>query len=403
MVHPNVTEVERFACTSPWLVIIIQLLSGEIIEWDKVWIYPFKHLVVYHEQIRQFIKLLEEADLDSLKAGDMLQTLKKTLSQIASSSDPKRTDYEYSDTNVERIMEENAHWFPKHDLKLRHSLHAADNEKEEKANSAAEIHIDPPERVQVGEIGVDKPDASGGHNKSMEDLRRKHLEPTCTCLRNARDHLKLVIDVIDGDLAGLMTLRRAVSDGSLRKIRFKDLWNLFKPGDLVITSKRPHQAFRVIFVTGGRPLMTTNTIFNTDKSRADYQDQDQGSKVSPFKIDCVRFDFDGEIYGPVQEQISINHYDEEKYIVELQVYPIRLADDELELRQSLVNRGQHFTTYREFKHKWYAGPSLSDGLEEVYHLARPDLELFGANIHSDRKRGNYRFRGGIAATSALEG
>ena len=373
MVHPNSTELERFVCTSPWLVIIIRLLSGEAIDRGYVWIYPFKHLVVYHERIRQFIKLLEEVDLDSLKAKDMLQTLKKTIVQFASSSDPKRTDYEYSDTNVERIMGEIAHWFPKHHKKMQQSLADADCEKGEETKPAAEALVNRPERVQSGESGgLDNPDTGGSCNKSMEDLRRTHPDPTCTCLRNARDHLKLVVEVIDGDLAGLMVLRRAISDGSLRKIRFKDLWNLFKPGDLVVTSKRPHQAFRVIHVSGGRPLMTTAIIFNEDKSRADYQNDDRGSKVSPFKIDCVRLDFDAEKYGPVQEEMNINHYDEERKIVELQVYPIRFADDELELRQNLMKRGQHFIEYREFKHKWYAGMTISGRLQEVNHLSAPD-------------------------------
>ena len=366
IVHPNSTDVERFSCTSPWLVIIIQLLSGEIIDRSSIWIYPFKHLVVYQEQFKQFVTLLEEVDLDSLKARDMLQILTTTISQIVSSSGPKQPDYEYSYTNVERIMGEYADWFPKHHKKVQQSLPHADNEKEEEKEGkpAAEAFTERPERAQLGGFGLDNTDTGGGCNKSREDLEQKHVDHTCTCLRDARDHLKLVIDVIDGDLVGLMKLRQAISDGSVRKIRFKDLWNLFSPGDLVVTSKRPHQAFRVIFVSGGRPLMTTSTIYNEDKTRADFQYENEGSKVSPFKLDCVRFDFDGEKYGPIQEEININHFDEEKDVVELQVYPIRFADDESKLRQNLVKRAQHFTTYREFKHKWYAGLSLS-GHEEV--------------------------------------
>ena len=364
MVHPNTTEVERFLCTSPWVLVVIRLLSDERLDPTGVFIYPFKHLLVYHEQIRHFVKLLEEIDLNSLKARDMLQTLQKIVSQVASSPGPKQIDFDLSDTSVENTFER-MHWHPRHKKKLQQSPAHVDSEKAENTKPVAEAFMNRPERAQVGQIGLDNNDTVGGCNESVEVLGHKHLDPTCTCLRDARDHLKLVIDVIDGDLAGLMTLRQAISDRSLRKIRFKDLWNLFQPGDLVVTSKRPHQAFRVIFVSGGRPLMTSAILVNENDTRADFQDVDRRSKVSPFRIDCVRFGFDGKNYGPVQEEVNINHYDEEKEIVELEVYPIRFADDEMGLRQNLIKRGKHFTTYREFKHKWYAGLSLSGRLQEV--------------------------------------
>ena len=106
----------------------------------------------------------------------------------------------------------------------------------------------------------------------------------------------------------------------------------------------------------------------------DYIDEERKSrKSSAFKIDCVKLDFDGEVFGPVMETISILQFDEERKITELDVYPIQFDGNESMLRATLVKRGEHFATYRDFKHKKYAGLSLGHLEEEVRSQRMPSM------------------------------
>ena len=210
----------------------------------------------------------------------------------------------------------------------------------------------------------------------------------CTCLKDARDHLRLLVETIDLHLGSLLTLRNAIRDRSLSKIRFEHLWHLFQPGDLVVTSKQPYQAYRVIHASGGRPLLTTKEVLLDDRPIQERQIFRRQSQLSPFKIDCVRFDFDGEKFGPVQDTISIFEYEEDRMITKLDVYPMTYAEKEEEVMNSLLDRGRRFAEYRDFKHRRYDGLSLSEPQEEVSKsrkLLPPEQHADGHSWSKDRK------------------
>lgn len=96
--------------------------------------------------------------------------------------------------------------------------------------------------------------------------------------------------------------------------------------------------------------------------------------MSPFNIDCVRFDFDGEKFGPVQDTIKIFEYEDDRLISKLDVYPIVYAEREVEVSKTLLDRGRRFAVYRDFQHKRYEGLSLDNPQEEVSII--PDLHMW---------------------------
>ncbi|KAI4262402.1 MAG: hypothetical protein L6R42_002424, partial [Xanthoria sp. 1 TBL-2021] len=159
----------------------------------------------------------------------------------------------------------------------------------------------------------------------------------------------------------------AIVNHELEKIGFRDLWLLFKPGDLVITSQKPHLARRVLRVHGGRPLLTKN---HTDPEDAPsgintYEDPGRKAGISPFVIVSVGIDFDGAKFGPIHETTDISKFDDEKNIVELEIYPMGFSKNAKALREILLNRGQRFAQLGSFKHKRYTGLSLTDPAEEI--------------------------------------
>lgn len=363
--QPRATELARITVTSPWLSIVIELLTGHTDTYLRgcQLIYPFKYLVLYQKQIKMFVKLLDEIGVDSLKVGEMMPTLTQVVKQVVASLGPERIDFTHSIDSTAKIV-----------LKW---------------DSYFLIHLKKAQKSSPADEGMEEPDVctdqllSSGNNTGIGQSDEKRpkvaehelLRLRCTCLKDARDHLQLLCTVIDEHLSDLLLLHSAVSNRSVKKIKFQDLWLLYNPGDLVVSSKAPLQAYQVLHISGGRPLMTKSKLTlpeGPEGSRREvYQDQDRKFRVSPFKIDCVRFDFDGEKFGPVNEIINIAQFDEERNIVELGVYPIDFAEDKAVLRKTLLTRGQRFAAFGDFKHQKYAGLSLGDPPEEVRRNCKP--------------------------------
>ena len=141
----------------------------------------------------------------------------------------------------------------------------------------------------------------------------------------------------------------------------------------MVTSRQPRQAYRVIHVSGGRLLLMTKDFESGNKDAEARPTLRRHSQMSPFNIDCVRFDFDGETFGPVQNTISIHEYEEERIITNLEIYPIGYAEDEETLLKALLDRGRRFTAYQEFQHRRYEGLSLTEPQEEVNIIRKPSL------------------------------
>ena len=369
---PRATNLARFYFTSPWFFVVIELLTGQPLADLSIyeWVYPFKYPVAYLEHIKKFVQLLDEIEL-SLSVDDLLPTLTRVAEQVATSLGSNRSDFTYSTERTERILRM---------AKYHFHLHFEKAEKRSRADSAkVNTEGETNESHSRDNSGI-----AHSTTNSSTIAEQKSSRLPCSCLRDARDHLQLLRNVIDEYLSDLLYLQRAISDRSLKKVKFQDLWFLYKPGDLIVTSKQPHQAYRVVHVCGGRSLMTKSAVLHVPSE--DYQDQNRKPKVSPFKIDCVRLDFDGENFGPVQATIDIVEFYEERNITDLSVYPMDFAEKKTELRDSLLARGRRFASFQDYKHQKYVGLSLDDPQEEVrrsYKLINSNIKLTFSQIRTD--------------------
>ena len=364
-IQPGATELARIICLSPWLSIVLEVLAGQYVNpWDT-WIYPFKHILVYEKQIRKLVDLLSEVGLEEFQAKELPSMLRRIFRLIPLDLVPTRNEHDYSDFNFENILPFWSKSLRGHFEKAKRSL----TRSWEKPCSVEErdkkrIGSSPPFSPQTNENADRK---NQNRRETADPAEHKQSNLACTCLREAKDHLQLLVAVIDEYMAPLLTLRDSISERSLKKIQFRDLWLLYQPGDLVISSKSsklPLQAYRVVNMCGGRQLITKPPI-SYGNQLSFHQDKDRMSGISPFKIDCVLIDFDGETFGPVKKTIEISAFNDEREITELDVYPIDFSEHPSMLRDTLIKRGKHFATYRDFKHKRYSGLSLGDVKEEV--------------------------------------
>ena len=198
-------------------------------------------------------------------------------------------------------------------------------------------------------------------------------------------HLKVLVDFIKEELAEVIILREKIADGTQDKIRFEDLWHLFKPGDIIYSKENDYdQLFKVFFVTGGQSLKRSRTrdeaneISNIREKVSmryfippELQDEDdeesiekmlreEGSGIgtwTPFKVDCYVFGFDGESCGPVAMCKKIRAYVGDREISDLPMYPLRFHPKKDELLRRMQERGSKFLFAGG--HKSYDGRTLA--------------------------------------------
>ena len=366
--HPDTSGIARLAFRSPWPFVLIELLSGERIVTIDSWIYPFKHFVVFEKQIRKFIALLSEIDVDDVEAKDLSQTLSRIFREVVRTLGPKRDDVEMSDTYVSNVLQKYEE-LESHRSKVRKS---SPEKQGEELEDDIEADSGP---SSMSPVADPNPEVSASSKLAPEALPvPKQVRYMCTCLKDARNHLQLLIQTMVLHLGSLTTLHKAIRDRAVSKIRFEDLWHLFQPGDLVVTSRQPYQAYRVLHVSGGRPLLTTTDIARSDKD-PEAKPSSYRSQVSPFTVDCVRFDYDGEKFGSVQDSFSIFEYEEDRMIIKLDVYPMSYAEKADELTKTLLDRGRRFAEYQGFQNKRYEGLSLGEPQEEVSERELLTIEI----------------------------
>jgi hypothetical protein len=167
--------------------------------------------------------------------------------------------------------------------------------------------------------------------------------------------LKMLVEVMDTDLKPMFDLRRRIKEGSLTHIAFQDLWHLFEFGQDVRTSDAELQFYRVVRYSGGRPDLVPRL--------GDMSGLRMESWKLCFTVDVVHLDFDGNVYGSIQQSFIIRKYDGEKPITSLPIFPVAFDPDRKALRKYLNKRGDtwlELTQADRSTHKHYIGLTLDE-------------------------------------------
>ncbi|KAL8980795.1 MAG: hypothetical protein Q9205_004224 [Flavoplaca limonia] len=346
-------DLDRILFMSPWLFILIELLTGQdSLRYSRQFVYPFKHLLTYSEHVKLLLERLTSLDLDSFRVEDMVPTLTQAVAAVANDLGSEYSTVEISNENTTKVL-----------VKLDFTKHF-----QKAAESASSAPSDPSQ----GDVPV--PPSTQADSLATEAEQTKFK---CTCLKDARDHLQALFDVMNVYLSELMAEHSAIAERRQRKIKFYNLWLLFKPGSLITKPQLPYRAYRVLRVHGGRPLLSTAVVdpeygasgVNT------FLDTARKSGISPFVIECMGIDFDGANFGPIHERVEIGEFEGWKTIVELEAHPIDFVNDAQSLKNSLIARGHRFAQLRGFQHKKHSGLSLTDPEEEIDSEVIVDLTM----------------------------
>jgi len=210
--------------------------------------------------------------------------------------------------------------------------------------------------------------------------------------------LECLVQFVDVEMEDIRCVKEEVASGTLTHISFEYVQHLFRPGDLVFTRPASHhqqhearRAYRVLFVTGGRPQFESYREQKEQKYVSIY-DKDRGvdiggievfpediisqglqgkaTKMTPLVLDCFYIDFDGYSYGPRSQRFIVPEFSGTKRITELDVYPANFDPDCEKVRHALRRRGKDFVEYAHGTHMEYHGRTLADSTRMPQGLKR---------------------------------
>ena len=230
-----------------------------------------------------------------------------------------------------------------------------------------------------------------------EGICVEEAEDLADSLEALRD-LRCLIEFIDVELKPVADSYRNMTR---QKIPFCDLWHLFKPGDLVHSpvgnttpefmvhngqnvqqggsNDRYQEVWRVAYTTGGRPILEPAPAKH--RSMEKYTPAGVKSTVNDFWITAISVDFNGSCYINQTYRFDISHFDGERDITSLELYPLKYAPQADELKSKCKSRGEAFREYTTFKYRYYAGKTLTCA-PNGFHAPELDYSKHSENIDS---------------------
>ncbi|KAK4121226.1 hypothetical protein N657DRAFT_601141 [Parathielavia appendiculata] len=197
--------------------------------------------------------------------------------------------------------------------------------------------------------------------------------------RTALAHLRKFVDFIERYLVPHWSRAAGTSQ---RKFRFNDLWMAFQPGELLHkpVSSEPGQNSDAAQRSGTKMYQTAWRLYSIvfDRIQDDKPDDIGETSTRELDIHAYYWDYDGTSYIPVIKRFSIKHYEGDKDITSLEVFPLRFAKDSEKLKDTLSKQGTMFLKAVRCKHLAYDGWTLTRGPTDD-----PEKPLVMEHVDSD--------------------
>ncbi|KAI1365599.1 hypothetical protein F5Y08DRAFT_172256 [Xylaria arbuscula] len=312
VLQTNDTEIHRVRIQSqPVLGHLTSLLNEtEQRSTPRTFLRPFKALVYYQPKMKEILATLEEkwADVEDLDE---------------SSASEKRGDE--TPEEVEFV------------------------EAEDSKESAAEGQ--PKDDSEGGDVDIDDAASIVSVDSNAEDLDT--IMDSVEALRDMRCY----VDFVDNEI---MPMYKQYDGTTAERVKYDDLWSLFRVGDLICmpaageTAGRYHEIWRIYRI-------------ELPKAEASYpssgweffMDEIQQNKKETFNIFAYYIDHDGNNFGAVRHTFNISSFPGERLIESLEVFPIRYRHDYQQVLSSLRDNGRQFQKFLTDRHQSYNAWTLT--------------------------------------------
>ena len=342
-----------------------------------IWIWPFKHLIIYEKEVRERL-LEEESKVDDANESppSMISLEPANEKGITPNGNYLRLDCqqrpEASPVDVEQINDKDLgaeHQAPRDSDSTRKSEIEADvrsgiaEPESEADNRMATNATHPISQAEVEETETQERGATINMQRPpITDKEKADLDERT----RLRDELRCLVNFMDNDMKEIYSVQKTIDDGTRTTIAFDYLWQLFKPGDLVLQEGEQKRAFMVLCVTGGRALNRTAQAYLSRKKLDSYDERVKDAhfakypKTSPLILDCFYVDFDGINFGPRPKKFMFQDYEGEVPISSLQVFPLKFHDSPGQTEKALIKRGKRFAKLALVDHKYYSGKTIRE-------------------------------------------
>jgi hypothetical protein len=183
--------------------------------------------------------------------------------------------------------------------------------------------------------------------------------------RDAVEHLQCYVSFVEEHLMPLVDQFADANHSNPKRIRYEDLWYLFKPGDLIYMPRSTIE--KLLRQRGNKEALPENAIYQTIwrlvifwPHEGDLELPMLGSSSSDWEAKTKLYfvDYDGSAYRPVSLNVTMDHFDGEKDIRTLDVFPIRFMSDSETMTEKSREWGEKFTQCIAQRHVSYKAWTL---------------------------------------------
>ena len=228
--------------------------------------------------------------------------------------------------------------------------------------------------------------------------------------KNELTHLTCLVEFMDDYISRRLTWLKSVH---CEKIFFSDIWHMYKPGDIVI-STNGKQVYQIASIHSGvhigkdpyRFLKFSST--ENEREEREHKEEKQQNAV----INCVYIDHDGTSLGPIIEQFQVKKFDGERMISTMDIVPLRhfrspelsrkiasikedamaaeaVLDEEVQrLKRHFIDRGRRFVDMASVKHVYYNGFTVGKRDEVEGQVMIDAQEAFSQIDNDENQSGN---------------
>ncbi|KAM7213569.1 hypothetical protein V8F06_011066 [Rhypophila decipiens] len=149
------------------------------------------------------------------------------------------------------------------------------------------------------------------------------------------------------------------------KVRFSDLWYLFRTGQLVYRQVDGELPDRRDFRTGKRIWKTFYVDPIPEREMAAFSDDDEIRDTATkndertFRLGCYYIDYNGEEFVCVKTEVKIEQFSGEMPINSLPIYPMRFCQDWESRLQHATKTGEELIDFIQSRHCSYNGWTLT--------------------------------------------
>lgn len=282
----------------------------------RTFVRPFKALVYLQPKMREILATLEEkwADFEEIEEEEASSPQESIPEEGAAEDEAEQED--------EEDVEE-------------------DFEDDEDSDAASDADSDDSDTESV---------------QSTDSTAQEDFESVMDSPEALRD-MRCYVDFVDKEI---MPLYNHFNGSTAEKVKFNDLWCLFRLGDLIYmpassdVGGRYHEIWRVYRIE----VPDAETSY-PQSGWEFFDDEFQQSDAASFRISAYYVDHDGTSFGAVRRTFNIDAFVGELPITSLECFPVRYRENHEQLLESLKKQGRSFANYLEDRHLQYNSWTLT--------------------------------------------